>query len=237
MICFIISYIYEAKSKYEEAAIEENINRKNYSSWLVNFCGWPAWFLNVWCNKTEHVFSVVWKIAKRWKVKVTQFGGKKIEHDRPQGKKKTLKACPRAGIATHAGRLLRALWSKERSRGGWVNNAREREGECQVDIVDGDNAAEIAGEQRGLTMTLLADERASERIERVARGQGLPVYSPAYWPALRALSLFLPLRRTKRQRSAFRLRRLANTSYATPCVSHGIITIGSIATPVSILVN
>lgn len=32
-----------------------------------------------------------------------------------------------------------------------------------MDIVDGDNAAEIAGEQRGLMMTLLASERASER--------------------------------------------------------------------------
>lgn len=39
----------------------------------------------------------------------------------------------------------------------------EREGESQVDIVDGDNAAEIAGEQRGLMMSLLASERASER--------------------------------------------------------------------------
>jgi hypothetical protein len=39
---------------------------------------------------------------------------------------------------------------------------REREGECQVDIVDGDNAAEIAGEQRGLMMTLLVSERTSE---------------------------------------------------------------------------
>lgn len=60
-----------------------------------------------------------------------------------------------------------------------------------MDIVDGDNAAEIAGEQRGLTMTLLADERASERIERVARGQGLPVYSPAYWPARSSRTLSL----------------------------------------------
>lgn len=41
----------------------------------------------------------------------------------------------------------------------------EREGECQVDIVDGDNAAEIAGEQRGLMMTLLASERTSELSE------------------------------------------------------------------------
>lgn len=48
----------------------------------------------------------------------------------------------------------------------------EREGECQVDIVDGDNAAEIAGGQRGLMMMLLASERANGRIERVARGQG-----------------------------------------------------------------
>jgi len=30
-----------------------------------------------------------------------------------------------------------------------------------VDIVDGDNAAEIAGGQRGLMMMLLASERAS----------------------------------------------------------------------------
>lgn len=43
---------------------------------------------------------------------------------------------------------------------------REREGECQVDIVDGDNAAEIAGEQRGLMMTLLASERTSELSAR-----------------------------------------------------------------------
>lgn len=48
----------------------------------------------------------------------------------------------------------------------------EQEGECQVDIVDGDNAAEIAGGQRGLMMMLLASERANGRIERVARGQG-----------------------------------------------------------------
>lgn len=34
-----------------------------------------------------------------------------------------------------------------------------------MDIVDGDNAAEIAGEQRGLMMTLLASERASELSE------------------------------------------------------------------------
>lgn len=40
-----------------------------------------------------------------------------------------------------------------------------------MDIVDGDNAAEIAGGQRGLMMMLLASERANERIERVARGQ------------------------------------------------------------------
>lgn len=46
----------------------------------------------------------------------------------------------------------------------------EREGESQVDIVDGDNAAEIAGEQRGLMMSLLASERASERIERAGQG-------------------------------------------------------------------
>lgn len=55
---------------------------------------------------------------------------------------------------------------------GRVNNVWKREGECQVDIVDGDNAAEIAGGQRGLMMMLLASERANERIERVARGQG-----------------------------------------------------------------
>lgn len=41
-----------------------------------------------------------------------------------------------------------------------------------MDIVDGDNAAEIAGGQRGLMMMLLASERANGRIERVARGQG-----------------------------------------------------------------
>lgn len=41
-----------------------------------------------------------------------------------------------------------------------------------MDIVDGDNAAEIAGGQRGLMMMLLASERANGRMERVARGQG-----------------------------------------------------------------
>lgn len=52
---------------------------------------------------------------------------------------------------------------RERAVGRQVNNARERDGECQVDIVDGDNAAEIAGGQRGLMMMLLllASERAS----------------------------------------------------------------------------
>lgn len=66
-----------------------------------------------------------------------------------------------------------------------------------MDIVDGDNAAEIAGEQRGLMMTLLASERASERankrIERVARGQGLPLYTPPRCssPLFPSLSPFL----------------------------------------------
>lgn len=49
-----------------------------------------------------------------------------------------------------------------------------------MDIVDGDNAAEIAGGQRGLMMMLLASERANERIERVARGQDTPLYSPLH---------------------------------------------------------
>ncbi|KAH0549006.1 hypothetical protein KQX54_005087 [Cotesia glomerata] len=52
-----------------------------------------------------------------------------------------------------------------------VNNAWNKETECQVDIVDGDNAAEIVGEQRGRMMTLLANERAGELSE-------LPVDSP-----------------------------------------------------------
>lgn len=67
-----------------------------------------------------------------------------------------------------------------------------------MDIVDGDNAAEIAGEQRGLMMTLLASERASERIERVARGQGLPVYI-----LLHAGPLFLPLRNQAAEKRRF----------------------------------
>lgn len=58
---------------------------------------------------------------------------------------------------------------RERAEDGLT--MREREGECQVDIVDGDNAAEIAGEQRGLMMTLLA----SERIERPAGPGRKPV--------------------------------------------------------------
>lgn len=104
-----------------------------------------------------------------------------------------------------------------------------------MDIVDGDNAAEIAGEQRGLMMTLLASARANKRIERVARGQGVPLYSPPRWPALRASSLSpLPERTTGESRFVF----VAWGAHrGAPCVSHGIITIGSIATPVSILVN
>ncbi|KAK0087886.1 hypothetical protein PV325_013875 [Microctonus aethiopoides] len=51
-------------------------------------------------------------------------------------------------------------WTMAERTENRVNNACERERECQVDIVDGDNAAEIAGEQRGLMMTLLASERA-----------------------------------------------------------------------------
>lgn len=101
-----------------------------------------------------------------------------------------------------------------------------------MDIVDGDNAAEIAGEQRGLMMTLLA----SERIERVARGQGLPVYILLHaGPSLFAHPLFLPSpnQAAEKRRFVFVVRR----DHTTPCVSHGIITIGSIATPVSILVN
>lgn len=61
----------------------------------------------------------------------------------------------------------------------------EWEGECQVDIVDGDNAAEIAGGQRGLMMMLLASEWASERAsERANRAScswtGTPLYSPLH---------------------------------------------------------
>lgn len=63
-----------------------------------------------------------------------------------------------------------ALWLKDRAKDR-VNNAWNKETECQVDIVDGDNAAEIVGEQRGRMMTLLANERAGELSE-------LPVDSP-----------------------------------------------------------
>lgn len=45
-----------------------------------------------------------------------------------------------------------------------------------MDIVDGDNAAEIAGEQRRLMMSLLASERANERIERAGQG----TFSPSF---------------------------------------------------------
>lgn len=78
-----------------------------------------------------------------------------------------------------------------------------------MDIVDGDNAAEIAGEQRGLMMTLLASERASERIERVARGQGLPVYILLHAGPSRTLSFFLY--GTKRRRSV-----VSSSSFAPP---------------------
>lgn len=58
---------------------------------------------------------------------------------------------------------------------------REREGECQVDIVDGDNAAEIAGGQRGLMMMLLASERVNERANRASCSwTGTPLYSPLH---------------------------------------------------------
>lgn len=94
-----------------------------------------------------------------------------------------------------------------------------------MDIVDGDNAAEIAGEQRGLMMTLLASERANKRIERVARGQGPPPHSPPRWSTLRAPS------------SSLARSRFPSPFCSTPCVSHGIIPVASIATPASILVN
>lgn len=74
---------------------------------------------------------------------------------------------------------------------GWANNVWEREGECQVDIVDGDNAAEIAGGQRGLMMMLLASERASERANRASCSwTGTPLYSPLHpLPPIRLLLL------------------------------------------------
>ena len=59
-----------------------------------------------------------------------------------------------------------------------VNNVWKREGECQVDIVDGDNAAEIAGEQRGLMMTLLGELRAAELGRRLANERVPPLGSP-----------------------------------------------------------
>lgn len=59
--------------------------------------------------------------------------------------------------------MMSFMIERERAVGRRVNNAHERDAECQVDIVDGDNAAEIAGGQRGLMMMLLANERASER--------------------------------------------------------------------------
>lgn len=50
-----------------------------------------------------------------------------------------------------------------------------------MDIVDGDNAAEIAGGQRGLMMMLLASERASERANRASCSwTGTPLYSPLH---------------------------------------------------------
>ena len=119
-----------------------------------------------------------------------------------------------------------------------------------MDIVDGDNAAEIAGEQRGLMMTLLASERASERIERVARGQGLPVYSLAHWPgSSRAtplclslpLPLFQHLRRPNWQTTAFRLRRRSVSAHRG--VRHPLCIVWHYnhralsPTPMSILVN
>jgi len=86
----------------------------------------------------------------------------------------------------------------------------EREGECQVDIVDGDNAAEIAGGQRGLMMMLLASERANERANRASCSwTGTPLYSP-----LHPLPPILPL--------PFNPRRSFATSHflssATPCI-------------------
>lgn len=50
-----------------------------------------------------------------------------------------------------------------------------------MDIVDGDNAAEIAGGQRGLMMMLLASERANERANRASCSwTGTPLYSPLH---------------------------------------------------------
>lgn len=44
----------------------------------------------------------------------------------------------------------------------------EWEAKCQVDIVDGDNAAEITGEQRGLMTKLLASERTNDLSTRAS---------------------------------------------------------------------
>lgn len=46
-----------------------------------------------------------------------------------------------------------------------------------MDIVDGDNAAEIAGGQRGLMMMLLASERANRAS---CSWTGTPLYSPLH---------------------------------------------------------
>lgn len=74
----------------------------------------------------------------------------------------------------------------------------EREGECQVDIVDGDNAAEIAGGQRGLMMMLLASERVNERANRASCSwTGTPLYSPLHpLPPIRSPSPPLKPRRS-----------------------------------------
>lgn len=86
----------------------------------------------------------------------------------------------RARSATRETRGLRAhamCFMIERERAGDGLTMREREGECQVDIVDGDNAAEIAGEQRGLMMTLLVSERTSELSARVGLDTSLALSS------------------------------------------------------------
>lgn len=111
-------------------------------------------------------------------------------------------------------RLRWALWLKERAVGR-VNNVWKREGECQVDIVDGDNAAEIAGGQRGLMMMLLASERASERANRASCSwTGTPLYS--------LLHPLPPIRRTPHLHRSFATSSLPRPSHY-PSFSNSVV--------------
>lgn len=120
-----------------------------------------------------------------------------------------VRAAPHERSVAEGIRGLRAyptsfMMERERVGGGGGLTMCEREVECQADIVDGDNAAEIAGEQRGLMMTLLASGRTSE-------------LSAWVW----TLELLLPHSSSSERKLDYSLRRSIRTTLSLPASSGG----------------